>query len=50
MEVKLRAVAAEAFGTFIFTSVILAVKKFNGAKELAFNAAVISLTLYNVIQ
>ena len=49
METKLRAVAAEAFGTFIFTSVILSVKKINGAQELAFNAAVISLTLFSVI-
>lgn len=49
MEIKLRALVAEAFGTFIFTSVILSVKKVNGSQELALNAAVISLTLFNVI-
>lgn len=46
----MNAFVAEMFGTFIFTSVILSVKYNNGATELAFNAFVIAITLYNVIQ
>ena len=48
--VILNAFIAEMFGTFLFTSVILSVKYNNGASELAFNAFVITATLFNVIQ
>ena len=48
--IQFPAFMAEFFGTFLFTSVILSVKYNNGASELAFNALVIAITLYNVVQ